>query len=243
MLDLFRLMGFLLRTARHLPMVRTSMLAVIVTGILAGLGNTALLALANSSLHSDGALENMGWAFLALCLMVPISRFVSQYLLASMSSRVVFDLRLELCRRTLSSPLRNLENIGAARVFAHLTDDVGAISESLVQVPLLTMHAAIVVGCLSYLGWLSWPMLLWVMLAMVVGVLSYQLPILSSMRYFRRARESWDRLFGHFEGMTRGIKELKLHRERRQAFIRNDLTLSAEEIRSATLPRWRAVTC
>ena len=236
MSDLARLVGFLLRISRNFRFSRLLMAVIVVTGVVSGLGNTVLVAIINARLNASGdAPERLGWVFLALCLGVPLARFLSQYVLVSMSTRSIFDLRLELCRRALAAPLRKLEKIGAHRVFVHLTDDVGAISEALVQIPLLVMHFAIVSGCLTYLGWLSWRMLLMVLVAMAVGIASYQLPILRSLHFFRLAREHWDRMFEHFQGLTRGIKELKLHRRRRGAFVAEHLEETGETIRRYSL--------
>ena len=69
-------------------------------------------------------------------------------------------------------------------------------------------------------------MLLAVCLFIAFGACCYRLLITSGFRSLHLAREAEDRLFGHFRALTEGIKELKLHRERRGVFL-NDGVQSA----------------
>jgi putative ATP-binding cassette transporter len=57
-----------------------------------------------------------------------------------------------------------------------------------------------VVGCLVYLGWLSWTVLLAVLAFLVVGIITYQLPMTAAMRFIKHAREDQDVLFAGFSG-------------------------------------------
>jgi putative ATP-binding cassette transporter len=78
---------------------------------------------------------------------------------------------------------------------------------------------AIVLSGLFYLGWLSWRVLLLVLLFFVLGLLAYELPSIWYFREFRAARRELDALFGHFKDLTEGVKELKLHSRRRRVFL------------------------
>src|SRR5262249_1681348 len=80
-----------------------------------------------------------------------------------------------------------------------------------------------------------WIMLLVVLVAIVVGVLTYQLPIIRAIRYFGRAREDTDALFSHFRALTEGAKELKLHHHRREAFLSSCLQTTAANLRRHNL--------
>ena len=78
-----------------------------------------------------------------------------------------------------------------------------------------------------YLAWLSLPVLLAMTVFAIVGAVSYRLMIRSGFGYLMAAREGQDRLFRHFRALTEGIKELKLHRARRAAFLEQDVASSA----------------
>jgi ABC-type siderophore export system, fused ATPase and permease components len=84
-----------------------------------------------------------------------LSGFVSQFLLIYLSQEAVYNLRLSLSRGILSTPLRNLEELGANRLLATLTDDVGTLSNTIFLIPFLCVDIAVVVGCLTYLSTIS----------------------------------------------------------------------------------------
>jgi putative ATP-binding cassette transporter len=140
-----------------------------------------------------------------------------------------------MSRRILAAPLRHLEELGAHRLLATLTDDIPAITNALTFIPIFCINIVIVLGCLVYLGWLSWPVLLAVLAFMVLGIASYQLPIMKALHYHRQAREESDNLYQHFRALTAGAKELKLHRQRREGFLTTLLQPTAEALRRNNL--------
>jgi putative ATP-binding cassette transporter len=91
------------------------------------------------------------------------------------------------------------------------------------------MNIAILLGGAGYLGWLSWKVLLTMLGFIVIGGLGYRLFIASGFRRLTLAREEEDKLFRHFRALTEGIKELKLHRNRRGDFLRQDLQTTTEK--------------
>src|SRR5262249_27441413 len=127
--------------------------------------------------------------------------------------------------------LRDLEQAGPHRLLAALTEDVPAIASALLGVPILGVNVAILLCCLAYLGWLSPLLLLGVLGFLAVGVLSYQLPVLRALAQVHLARQEHDALMKHFRGLTEGLKELKLHRDRREAFLGQLLQGTAANLR------------
>ena len=229
MANLLKLLRFLLRAtddSRRFARLQTFLL--IATGVIAGLASTGLLAVVNAKLARSGApAAGLAWAFVGLCIVLPLARFASQYFLAVLSQGIIFDLRMSLSRRILAAPLRALEEVGPAPLLAALTEDIGAITAAMTTVPLLCLQATVVVGCLAYLGWLSWKLLLIVLVAVAVGVFSYQAPLRRAFQHFHAVREGWDQVFEHLRGITSGTKELKIHRGRREAFFSQKLEPSS----------------
>jgi len=194
----------------------------IVAGVVSGASNAGLLAVINSAIHAVEPWTNrtMVWQFVALCLLLPAARAFSSYILTSLAQNTVLELRTKLSRRILAAPLLRLEEIGSHRLLAALTQDVATIVIAMQSLPLLFVHGALVVGSLVYLGWLSWKVLVIVVGFLVVGVVTYQLPMIKATSYQRRAREEADALYGHFRTVTGGFKELKLHYPRQDGLIR-----------------------
>lgn len=223
-----KLILFLLRTS---PRV---VIAAIIAGLIAGVSNTGLLALINQALNrSSTSASSSIRAFVVLCAVMLISRCASSISLAWLARGAIYKLRMKLCRSIIAAPLRQLEELGAARLLATLTDDVPSISGALTVIPMVCMHVAIITTCLIYLAWLSWPVFLGVAVFMVVGVLSYYIPFMKAYNFFEQNRHGWDLLFKHFQGLMHGAKELKLHRQRRTAFFDESLEPTANDIKQS----------
>lgn len=227
-----RLIHFLLDSARGVRYARAIIVAVVVGGVAGGVANTALLAVSNAALGGDSRAtgDALRW-FILLCALLPVCRFVSEALLNHLATWGVYNLRMRLARKVVASPLRRLEELGPHRLLATLTEDIPVITMALTALPLLCMHTAIVVGCLLYVGWLSWGVFLIVAGFMALGLLSYQLPLASAVKRLRRARELSDALFKHLRALTEGTKELKLNRARREAFLGETLSENSAALR------------
>jgi putative ATP-binding cassette transporter len=225
-----KLILFLLRSSPRVVIV------AITAGLIAGISNTGLLTLINANLNGTGpSLMRSAWVFVALGLVMLVSRYASSIALTRLARGAIFDLRMQLCRRIIAAPLRHLEEVGAARLMATLTDDVPTISVALTAIPLLCMHLAVVVTCLIYLAWLSWPVFLGVAGFMLFGVLSYYIPSTKAVRYMHASRQGWDLLSKHLQALMQGTKELKLHRQRREAFFAESLEATADATRRDSL--------
>jgi putative ATP-binding cassette transporter len=221
-----KILLFLLRVSR-----RVVTLAVI-AGVVSGLSSAALIALIGMALSKRGTTSSaLNIYYPVLCLVVLVTGVVSQALLVRLSQGAIFNLRMNLCRRILSAPLLKLEETGAPRLLASLTDDILSITNALLSIPPLCISIATVLICLVYLGWLSAALLLLVFVFMALGVFSYILLLKRGARYVKAAREQQNDLFDHFRGLTEGIKELKIHGERRANFLSQSLQPTADSLR------------
>ena len=225
-----RIFTFLLRFSP------TIVLVSILLGIVSGLCNIGILALIGATLTSDPRFspQTSFWGLILLCVLMPFSRLASELVLNYVGQGAVLNLRMKMSRKILETPMRHLEKIGSHRLYATLTEDVMSISGAILLLPLLAINTAVTLGCLGYLGWLSFNILSVVLLFMFFGVISYQIMLRRSIRYQRRAREESDVLFKHFRALNDGTKELKIHRNRRDAFI-SLLSSSTDSLRRLNL--------
>lgn len=210
---------------------RKVLLAVLAGGI-SGASTTSVLALINQAIWNEGApSKTFFWAFLGLVLLTTCGTLLSLYLLQHLGQGEVMNLRLGLSRQILRAPLARLEELGPPRLLSVLTDDITAVSNSIILLPVIVINSVIAIGCMIYLGWLS-TSLFWIFLGLfVVGTITYQLPVIAAQRRFQQARILEDRLFAHFRGVTEGTKELILNRERQTGFI-DSLTTTADSQRN-----------
>jgi putative ATP-binding cassette transporter len=214
-------MGFLRFILGRTGGARRLLAGSVAVGVVAGLASVSLLALVHASVSGGEvpSARRLGLLFAGLCVLVTGARTASVALLARLGQGLVKDLRLELSRQVLATPLARLEALGAHRLLATLTEDVNALTQALMFVPALFINGTVVVGSLAYLAWLDVGLFLMLLVAVVAGVVSYRLPVQVGFRRFEQAREEQDTLFGHFRNLIEGVKELKLHRRRRGAFV------------------------
>ena len=205
----------------------------IVTGLLSGASSASLIALIGrtASPTATSRLTSIAWGFVGLVMVALITSVVSQIMLTRLSQNAVFQLRMRLSHQILSSELSHLERLGNFRLLATLTEDVQAVSNAVYAIPFLCIDIATVLGCMLYLAWLSWAVLLMVccLLVLVMGT-NYWL-LKAGKRLFTLAREDQDQLFKHFRTITEGVKELKLHYTRRQVFLTQELQPTAASLR------------
>jgi putative ATP-binding cassette transporter len=220
-----KLIVFLARTSRW------ALVGAVVTSLLAGLANMGLLAVIGTAISNSESGAPLAWRFALLCALMLTFRLASQALLLRISTQAVYNLREHLARRVLAADLRHLEKAGSHRLLAALTDDIPVIANALFNIPLLCMHLAMVGGGLVYMGWLSWRVLVGVLIFLAVGIVTYQLPLMRGARYQQMSRDTSDTLYKHLRALIEGGKELKLHRRRRQAFLTEGLLKTADVMR------------
>jgi putative ATP-binding cassette transporter len=190
-----------------------------VAGLISGLASAGIIAFINSALEESQRTVALGLSFLGGVVLVVATKAFSEVVLTRLGQDIIAQLRLHLSEQILRAPLRHVQELGRHRLLAALNEDTDVIAQAYVQIPLICVNGATVVGCLAYLGWLSWSMLAIVLVFMVFGALSFQAQEHRALQSFKQARETNDALFRHFQSILEGIKELKLHRERRQAFL------------------------
>jgi putative ATP-binding cassette transporter len=168
--------------------------------------------------------------FIGLCVVGFVSRIAVATLLTRLSQQALIDLRLQLSRRILATPLRRLEEIGPARLLAILSEDVLTLSNVILGVPPTCINVAVLTCGVVYLIWLSWRLFLLVAVVAVVGTISHGALTRMSLNFMRQAREKQDRLFQHLRALTDGVKELQLNRARRRRFLVESLEATAGEL-------------
>ncbi|MDI1278598.1 cyclic peptide export ABC transporter [Methylobacter sp.] len=208
-----------------------TVVGILLAGIISGLSSAALVALINSTLSNTLDAKLLPWLFVGLSIAVLSSGFLSNYLLNRLSAKIVCDLRIQISRLILAAPYPYLQKLGKSALLAHLTEDISVIANASQLLPLVCINFAVVAGCMTYLSWLSWHLALVLAGVIVFGVLSSSLFREWPKKAVLKAREEYDVLNSDFRALTEGVRELKLHRQRSEAFMAQSLAASAEAYR------------
>lgn len=216
------LMSLLLRSSW-----KTLTLAAFI-GLLSGVSTAGLIVTINTQVNHSSLTATLIWSFIGLCFLRLLTNIISKYLLINLAEKAILELRFILSEKILAAPLYYLERLGKHRILATLTDDVVAISNTVYVIPTLCIDITIVVSCLFYLFLLSPTVFVLVVICLFLGIFSYQQVAHKATSFFTLARQQEDRLFNHFRSITEGTKELKLHYQRRQTFLKKELKETAQ---------------
>lgn len=209
---------------------------MVLVSIVSGVLGAAFIAIVHRALAGSGLGAGViAIGFVAVVLGRAATQFAAQAMLVRFGQDVILKLCRNLCDRVLAAPLDKLESMGSPRLLAALNDDVQALSSAFQAIPMLVTNFAVLVGCSAYLAWLSWPVLLLSILMVLAGVAVYRMLLTRAHVAIRNARDGRDRLFGNFRTLIEGIKELKLHRSRREDFLRKEIDETTEHLRRTNI--------
>lgn len=211
---------------------RGALTLALIACIANGVSSVLLVATLNRALSAPAAADlPLALRFAACALVALIARIVSGVLFAGLSQDTMGRMREHVSARVAAAELRDVERVGAAPVQSILTDDATNVSMLFFALPNIVMHGSIVAGCLAYLAWLSWPVCVLALSAIVIGSLGYRFGDIRAIAALEAAGNAQDRLFDYLGSLFAGAKELKLHRERARQFVDGQLGAAITEVR------------
>lgn len=198
-----------------------SVLAV-VAGIVTGVATIAMIAIITKSVDSeDGGLRLA--LFVGAAVLVLVSGALASNALVRVTQRSTDRLRAKVVDDFLAMPMRSFEKYGSARALAVLTDDLTAVGQAVQSLPLLLINSVVVTCSLIYVGVLSVPALIVLIVAGVLGALAYAWANGRAGVHMRRAREAQDDMQASYAALTLGMKDLKLSRKLRTGVVGDEL--------------------
>ncbi|POA84158.1 putative ATP-binding cassette transporter [Pseudomonas sp. NFPP10] len=195
---------------------RTIVVISVALGMAGGLAITLLLATINNALHSaTGMTQGVVLTFAALCLLALVSSIVSDIGTNYVGQRIIAALRKDLGEKVLSAPITQIERYRSHRLIPVLTHDVDTISDFSFAFTPLAIATTVTLGCLGYLAYLSVPMFLMMVVAIIIGTSVQLVAGGKGIQGFDEARDHEDELQRYYNAIASGAKELRIHRPRR----------------------------
>lgn len=206
--------------------------AAALSGVAAGLLNTALLAFANEALREDFALEaSRVLAFAVLSVGVLAANMLPELVMAPLARGAVAELRRALGRAITATSLRNAEIVGRARLLTAFKEDLQVLVATASALPQLITTATITLACFAYLLWLAPVALLMIGPILLIGPLLHFAGGRLQRGIQQRARDAHDELGLRQDELLIGLKELKLHAPRRAAYFERMFDPAVEGVR------------
>jgi putative ATP-binding cassette transporter len=210
--------------------------SVFVAGLVCGVANTYLLTLISKVLSPEVAAHGgMIQRFAITGLIALVGSVVSQVLLIRLTQDAIYQLRAQISSGVVSAPLEHLERLGNHRLLATLTEDVRALSQAVTAIPNICVDLVTIAGCFVFLAAVSGTLFTVMVTGTAVSILGVEMVLRRVRRIYGDAREHEDAMLRSFQSATTGIKELKLHRGRRQDFMERHLLGSAVELRAQNI--------
>ncbi|NKQ13414.1 cyclic peptide export ABC transporter [Pseudomonas sp. SST3] len=196
---------------------RTIVTVSVALGMAGGLAITLLLATINNALHSAGGMtQGVVLTFAALCVVALVSSIISDIgTNLTVGQRIIAALRKDLGEKVLSAPIGQIEQYRSHRLIPVLTHDVDTISDFSFAFTPLAIAATVTLGCLGYLAYLSVPMFLMMVVAIIIGSAVQFIAGGKGIQGFDLARSHEDELQRYYNAIASGAKELRMHRPRR----------------------------
>ncbi len=161
--------------------------------------------------------------FFGICISVMLSRTASKILLVKSASEMTIQLRSRVAVKIAEAPVSLIESLGSANLTTILTEDVRRVVVGGEFLPDLLTNSLTLFATLGYLYYVNSGVFFFVVKAICVGVVTYQIPLYFGRRVFLEARMRYDELQEGIRALVFGVKELKLDALKRKYFFSRGL--------------------
>lgn len=219
------MLAYLIRQSRLL------LLAAAVASVVSGICGVLLISRINIALTAENHSAALIWSFFGLIVLVMLGRTLSSVLFERLAQHAMAELRRYISKRVLGAELRQLEAVGSAKIQSALGEHCASVVQFFITLPSILNNSVIVGGCMVYMALLSWQIFFAAVVMIGLGSMGHYLAQLKAIGLLKKASHEQDRLFGHFQALTDGAKELRLNAPKRQVFQEELLNRSIEEVR------------
>jgi putative ATP-binding cassette transporter len=173
--------------------------------------------------HGAFAIMHGATGYFTVCILILVAKTTSVVLVSNISKSATGNLRIDLSRKINAMPIRDLEQIGFARLIGLLSDDVANVGGAAVAIPMILVSTVTILGMLAYLFSIHSGVGIFTLVMIVIGVAVFQMPVAFSRPLYEKARDLRDRINEGINGLVHGSYELKLNRTMSENFIAEEL--------------------
>ncbi len=207
----------------------------VTTGVVSGLCLTGMIALIHQGINTELAdFQFLVFSFLGLWLVYGVTSVLTTYSITKLSQDVVLDMRINLSKKIMKASFKEMER-KQNQLLTILTDDITTINDFVNRLPNIFTSLAMVIGCVFYMAFISWELILIFLLLFTIAYFLTKHPLNNFKYKMRQARDTQKDLVGHFRSLVFGLKELLLSIRLRKGFVDNVLLPSANDQREFNL--------
>jgi putative ATP-binding cassette transporter len=218
------------------------LLLAVVSSIIGGVAGAALVAIIAKAIAGDASRTMLAWSFFGACLAYMVFMSVSQITLMKLTQAGVLRLRVAMSHKLLATPMAKLQSLGKHGLLVILTRDINTFVDSFPFMPMVFCNGIVVLSCTLYIAWLSWQVLIFFAVIMIVGMFLFYHAQRRPLKKLEVVRAHVQSLFLHFRSLIDGAKELQLNSQRGRLFIDDVIAPKAVEFRDTYIESMSAYT-
>lgn len=212
----------------------------VVYAILSSVSRSGLiLAINNVAVHPGKPLP------LTLLVLSVVSTLLFSFLARmrnfEISTRLLRDLRLAMSKRLLNADVGFLQRRERGQVFNAMTYEVATVSEASSTAVGAIEAGLVLLLCIPYLAWVSWPTGIATIVAVLIGGAGYLLSEAPARRLGHLSNTATATFYDRVDDMLAGWMELRLRRSRRQG-LEHDIAATVEDARHHSVESERYFT-
>lgn len=200
-----------------LGMLSGALYSLIIPFILNGLDG-GQLQLSDYILTEQGAL-----GFFLFVAVILATKVTSVILVNNIAKSASADLKLKVARRIQALGVDTVERIGFSKILNILIDDVNRITSAAVAIPMMIVSVVTVLGMLTYLAYLDIIVFAYICIAIITGVILFQMPVLFAKGLYQSSRANKDTLQEGIRGLIFGAYEMKLSHQKGKQFLAEEV--------------------
>ncbi|MEI5640045.1 MULTISPECIES: cyclic peptide export ABC transporter [unclassified Pseudoalteromonas] len=208
-----------------LGMLSGALYSLIIPFILSGLEKGTL------EVSNYVVLEEGSAGFFIFVTAILLTKVASVIFVNNIAKSASADLKLNVAKRIQALGVDTVERIGFSKILNIVVDDVNRITDAAVAIPMIIVSMVTVLGMLTYLAYLDLQVFAFICVAIVIGVLLFQLPVLFAKGLYTRSRNDKDTLQEGIRGLIFGAYEMKLSHEKGKQFLAEEI---ADPLSSST---------
>ncbi|WP_258104792.1 cyclic peptide export ABC transporter [Marinoscillum sp. MHG1-6] len=206
-------------------------IAAIITGVLSGVTMTYIIKTIQEALRTNMAEpEMLVVKFLFVWVGYGVTSFLSVKIITRLSEEAVLDLRKMVSEKILKVSFQSME-MERNKLFTILTNDITTISNGVNRLPNVITAISMILGCVVYMGFISIELFGMFAVLLVIAFFFYKMPMNAYRWRIRESRGIQNQLFGYFEALIYGLKELALSKNLRKSFKEDVLFPACEDQR------------
>lgn len=203
--------------AVFLGMLSGALYSLIIPFILSGLENGQL------EVSGYVILEQGSAGFFAFVAAILLTKVTSVIFVNNIAKSASADLKLKVAERIQALGVDTVERIGFSKILTIVVDDVNRITNAAIAIPMMIVSFVTVLGMLTYLAYLNLQVFAFICIAIVCGVLLFQLPVLFAKGFYTSSREDKDVLQEGIRGLIFGAYEMKLNHGKGRKFLAEEI--------------------